>query len=181
MDIAGHVWQTSALLLPLQKPKKIIQGVIWGLVPDIVGLYYVIWDRLLGWWTNTPISDQELNQFLSWAYPLGHSLVTFVLVFLFVAMVRYGYWALLGGEFYLGHRQQDKYRYYHWPMFGWAFHIALDGISHQRFSTPYFWPIFGGKLQGVFDYANNFTYDLINSVLYVIFFAILAVVYFSRK
>ena len=180
MDIAGHVWQTSFLMLWLKNPKKIIQAVIWGLVPDVIAFTPYAWEFVFGKYFN--ISNDDLNRHLSWAYPLGHSLVIFLAVFMFVAADRYLYWATLrDGKFLAENQKHNWFRFFHLPMAGWGIHILLDSISHQRFKTPCFWPITSASWPGLFEYANNFTYDLINSVLYVIFFAVLAGVYFGQN
>lgn len=180
MDVAGHVWQTSALCLWLKKPKKIIQAVVWGVVPDIIAFTPYAWDFVFGRFLN--ISGEDLNRYLGWAYPAGHGLPVFLAVFFLVAAARYAYWASLGdGKFDTENEKHNWFRFFHLPMVGWGIHIILDSVSHRKFATPVIWPLSDAKWPGLFDYSNNFTYTLVNSVLYVVFFAILAVFYFRRK
>lgn len=180
MDIAGHVWQTCFLLLWLKKTKKIIQGVVWGLVPDIIAFFPYAWDMLFGRYSN--ITEKDLNRYLAWAYPVGHGFPVFLTVFLLVAAIRYAYWASLGdGKFDAENERRNWLRFFHLPMIGWGIHIILDSISHRKFATPVIWPFSDAKWPGLFDYSNNFTYALVNSILYIVFFVILAVIYFSRK
>jgi RsiW-degrading membrane proteinase PrsW (M82 family) len=179
VDIVGHVWQTTVLLLPLKEPKKIAQGVLWGLVPDIVAFVPHICDYIFGRYSD--ITSEELNQYLYWAYPLGHGLPVFFIVFLLVAVARYGLWASLGGEFYLEHRRRDKFRYFHFPMFGWGMHIGLDAISHQKFPTPFLWPLSEFRAPGLFNYSNNNYYTFLNIGLYVACFTAVLIFYLKNK
>ncbi|MEK7211566.1 MAG: hypothetical protein AAB731_02955 [Patescibacteria group bacterium] len=179
MDILGHLWQTSALLLPLKEPKKIAQGALWGLVPDIIAFSPYVWDFAFGRFVDIPA--EELEQYLSWAYPLGHGLPIFLSVFFLAAAVRYAHWASLGSEFYLEHRRQNKFRYFHLPMLGWGIHIILDSISHQNFLTPVFWPISNVKWVGIFNYSNNDLYYCFNAILFIMFFGTILIFYPRKK
>ncbi|MCX6023449.1 MAG: hypothetical protein NTZ05_17310 [Chloroflexi bacterium] len=73
-----------------------------------------------------------MNNFRN-VYPLTHSLVLFAAAFLAVALLR---------------------RAAPLPMFAWGLHVLVDIPGHQRFLTPFLFPLSDFRVMGLWEWLS---------------------------
>ncbi len=153
MDILSHgFWTTIAFKeanKKFKKPNHIWQTAFWGMFPDLLAFATMfIW--LFARFFSGGISFSEIHSeflqagmsdaspsdilpifSLTWMlYTIGHSAITFLLVF--------------GALFLILGRPV-------WVIRGWLFHILIASSTHSYkvYPTPVLWPLSGWKFNGI--------------------------------
>lgn len=108
-------------------------AVLFGIAPDLVSFGPMFLARFIfnfrsSWMMKPNIS--QIPAYVFGAYNWTHSLVIFGLVFGLIWLIR---------------------RKIFYPILGWLLHILIDIPSHsiKFFPTPFLWPIFGFRINGL--------------------------------
>ncbi|PIU99700.1 MAG: hypothetical protein CO014_01705 [Candidatus Tagabacteria bacterium CG_4_8_14_3_um_filter_41_8] len=183
MEIVSHAFWAATVAKAVNKkmknPVHVWQGAFWGIFPDLLAFSLLfVWlfvQFIFGGLTisnliprfrqpgaSQPAARMETSgeilpvfQWTSLLYNIGHSLVTFVLVF---------------GILFLIFRRPI------WEVCGWLFHILIDIPTHsyQYYPTPILWPFSGWK----FRYGISWGTSLFLMINYI---AIIVVYFFFWK
>ena len=122
-------------------------AIFFGMAPDIFSfgphVAYLLATRAFRFHSDPP-------DYAVFLYKYAHSLIIFGTVLAVVALVRY--WRGSASIFWL-------------PLFGWAFHICIDILTHTKdfFPTPFLYPMFDVKLSGI-DWTDS-TFMVVNYTL----------------
>lgn len=128
MDIFAHgLWSFGIF----HKKKYVWWATLFGLLPDILsfGMLFII-NLLNG---STQRGRPSLSSIPDWiyaAYNMTHSLIIFLVVFIFIYLVTKNWF---------------------WPLTAWAIHILIDIPTHSArfFPTPFLWPIIDFRFDGI--------------------------------
>ncbi len=142
MDIFSHgLW--GGVIAGRKNRANYLWAVFFGLLPDIFsfGLFFVLGLFNLVEtpnWQAGPPAMEIIPSFVHSLYNFTHSLVVFLLIFLFV-------WLLKKKPF--------------WTMIAWAIHILIDIPTHSIdfFATPFLWPISNYRFSGI-SWSNPFIF-----------------------
>lgn len=170
MDILSHgLWAGATYKAVNNKTGRkfnVWLGMFWGVFPDLfaftVPFTWLIWNTLTGVMSPTdlpaptgiepPVIQQTLWQFqlASILYNYSHSLVVFILVFIFIYLL---------------------FRRPVWELGGWLIHIVMDIPTHTYlfYPTPLFWPISSWKFSG-FSWGTPWFMILNYSLLLLVFY-----------
>lgn len=114
----------SAIVFSGQPPRTARAAILWGVAPDLVPAAATA--------IALPVLGLTRAGFLA-VYPFTHSLIIFAAVFLAVALVR---------------------RALPVPMLAWALHILVDMPGHQRFLTPFLFPLSDFRVMGWWEWLS---------------------------
>lgn len=134
MDILSHgLW--GGLLLGRTNKKDFWTAFAFGVAPDLFSFGIFTAMTVLGLvsgpdWSGGPPDPSAVPEYVHHLYNITHSLVTFVLAFGAVWVIR-------------------KKPY--WPMLAWPLHILFDLPTHTAafFPTPFLWPLLSYRFDGV--------------------------------
>lgn len=114
----------SAIVFSGQPPRRAYAGVLWGVLPDLIPAAAST--------ALVPVMGISRTGFAA-LYPFTHSLVIFACAFLLVLVIR---------------------RSVPWPMLAWALHIIVDIPGHQRFLTPFLFPLSDFRVMGLWEWLS---------------------------
>ncbi len=114
----------SAIAYSGQARPRAYAGIVWGVLPDIIPAAASA--------ALIPVMGLSRAGFAA-AYPFTHSLVIFAAAFALTALVR---------------------RAVYWPMLAWGLHILVDIPGHQRFLTPFLFPLSEYRVMGWWEWLS---------------------------
>lgn len=135
MDIISHgLW--GSLTFGRCNRRNFWLAFLFGIAPDLLsfGLYLIgVWTGFFDhpdWSTGQRPDPSYIPLFVYTLYKYTHSLIIFLLIFLFVWMIR---------------------RVPFWPLAAWGLHILFDIPTHAKefFPTPFLWPISDVSINGI--------------------------------
>lgn len=114
----------SAVAYSGQPRRRAVSGILWGVLPDLIPASASV--------ALIPVMGISRTGFAA-VYPFTHSLVIFAVAFGLTALVR---------------------RAVPWPMLAWALHILVDIPGHQRFLTPFLFPLSDYRIYGGWEWLS---------------------------
>ncbi|MCX6023023.1 MAG: hypothetical protein NTZ05_15105, partial [Chloroflexi bacterium] len=114
----------SALAFTGQSRPRTAWAVLWGTAPDLVPSTALV--------LMAPLYGFQRSTFGAF-YPFTHSLVFFGITVLIAGLVL---------------------RSIPWVMFPWALHILVDIPGHQRFLTPFLFPLSDFRFMGLWEWLS---------------------------
>jgi hypothetical protein len=168
MDIISHALWSGALFksinLNLKKKKfNLWWASFWGIFPDVfafvvpIAIFFFIILFQNGF--NITILAKTLQSppyrnIVEMLYNISHSIIIFIIVFLFVWLI---------------------FRKPLWILFGWLLHILIDIPTHLigHFATPMFWPISTFKINGIIYWREPLFMIIDLVLLFIVYWIIL--------
>ncbi len=165
MDIFAHGFWSYGIYkyIKIKKDKKInpIFAAFWGIFPDFfafsIPFGWLIWNVIFGNINFFQIKPEDQNfpvifELPKKLYPLSHSLIVFLGVFLLIKLIK---------------------KKYNFEILAWALHILIDIPTHSRqfYPTPFLWPISNFVFDGI-SWGNKW-FMIINYSLLLIFYLFL--------